>query len=79
MDQQRLAQKDLKPYIGLGLSMKFPALRRQFAQQVGEVNQVLGDQMAAAVRVPAGSVAAAGECFAQSRHFAWRCPRESPP
>ena len=28
------------------ISMKLPALRRQLAQQVGEVNQVLGDQVA---------------------------------
>ena len=26
--------------------MKLPALRRKFAQQVGEVNQMLGDQVA---------------------------------
>ena len=26
--------------------MKLPALRRQLAQQMGEVNQVLGDQVA---------------------------------
>ena len=26
--------------------MKLPALRRQLAQQVGEVNQMMGDQVA---------------------------------
>ena len=47
----------------LGRSMKLPALRRQFAQQVGEVNQVLGDQVADFARTLCGGKSCQVDAF----------------
>ena len=43
--------------------MKLPALRRQLAQQVGEVNQVLGDQVAHFARTLCGGKSCQVDAF----------------
>ena len=43
--------------------MKLPALRRQLAQQVGEVDQVLGDQVADFARTLCGGKSCQVDAF----------------